>query len=214
MKNKKLFLSFVAAAALLLISFAYKPLSLSESTAVKHLRAKIKSTILPGAPTHTVEVSDLMTLENIAGAKSKDKAYEKKYHPDEIKIKNEKVKEGDLVTIKECWIHLVGSESDNDYHIQISGSKSNTTACLIIEIPPKSSDKKLSAQFKVLRKKLEKYHTDKLLPQPLHATVTGQFFFDDDHVEKENAGGRRGKDGMKATNLWEVHPVTDLTMLN
>ena len=212
MKNKKLFFFFVAA-ALLLISFAYKPLSLSESTAVKHLRAKIKSSILSGAPTHTVEVNDLMSLQNIPGAKSKDKAFEKKYHPDEIKIKNEKVKEGDLVTIKECWIHLVGSESDNDYHIQISESKSNTAKCLVIEIPPKSSDKKLSAQFKELRKKLEKYHTDKLLTQPLHVTVTGQFFFDDDHVEKENAGGRRGKKGMKATNLWEVHPVIDLSII-
>ena len=213
MKNKKLFF-FFAAAAVLLISFAYKPFPAAESTAVKHLRAKIKTTVLQGAPTHTVEVSDLMALENIAGAKSKDKAFEKKYHPDEIKIKNQKLKEGDLVTIKECWIHLVGSESDHDYHIQISESKTNTAECLVIEIPPRSGDKKLSAKFKAMRKKLEKYYTDKLLAQPLHAAVTGQFFFDDDHVEKDNAGGGRGKKGMKATNLWEVHPVTDLTILN
>ncbi|MBI4930863.1 MAG: hypothetical protein HY841_08890 [Bacteroidetes bacterium] len=153
-----------------------------------------------------------MALENIPGAKSKDKAYENKYHADEIQVKNQKLKEGDIVTIKECWIHLVGSESDNDYHIQISGNKTNTTQCLVIEIPPKSSDKKLSSKFKELRKKLEKHHTDKLLSQPLRVSVTGQFFFDDDHVEKTNAGGGRGKDGMKATNLWEVHPVTDLSI--
>jgi hypothetical protein len=43
-----------------------------------------------------------------------------------------------------------------------------------------------------------------VMQHPVYVTVTGILFFDDAHVGDQP----RGKKGMKAATLWELHPVT------
>jgi hypothetical protein len=43
-----------------------------------------------------------------------------------------------------------------------------------------------------------------VLQHPVYVTVTGILFYDDSHV----GDPPRGKMGMKAATLWELHPVT------
>jgi hypothetical protein len=42
------------------------------------------------------------------------------------------------------------------------------------------------------------------MQHPVYVTVTGILFYDDSHV----GDAPRGKKGMKAATLWELHPVT------
>jgi hypothetical protein len=46
-----------------------------------------------------------------------------------------------------------------------------------------------------------------VMQHEVYVTVTGQLFFDDAHVGDEP----RGKKNMKAANLWELHPVVDIS---
>jgi hypothetical protein len=43
-----------------------------------------------------------------------------------------------------------------------------------------------------------------VMQHPVYVTVTGILFYDDSHV----GDAPRGKKGMKAATLWELHPVT------
>jgi hypothetical protein len=43
-------------------------------------------------------------------------------------------------------------------------------------------------------------------PKAVYVTVTGQLFYDDSHI----GDPPRGKKGMHAATLWELHPVTDI----
>ena len=50
-----------------------------------------------------------------------------------------------------------------------------------------------------------------IVKTPIHVDVTGQLFYDDDHVTHPG-GPRRGKHGQKAATLWELHPVTAIKL--
>src|ERR1017187_4469158 len=114
------------------------------------------------------------------------------------------------------WLHLVAGETDGDYHIQISGSVVTGDQCLIVEVPnpdPKvTASADLQPKFAAVRDLIKtKMLAGKdpsvggsVLQHPVYVTVSGILFYDDSHVGDQP----RGKKGMKAATLWELHPVT------
>ncbi len=125
--------------------------------AVEHERWERKTTIAKNARWRFATASEIMSLENVPGAIQKDKDYDAKFYENKMGIRH--LMEGQIITIKKCYIHLVGDESDNDYHIQINDSKSNITKCMIIEIleGKQVANKTMAKKFDALRAKLLPY---------------------------------------------------------
>ena len=128
---------------------------------------------------------------------------------------NLNIHEGELITTT-GWLHLIAGESDGDYHIQISASPTDGNNCIIVEVPNSDAefvaDAALRPQFEQVRTFLKtKTLANKdpssggsVMTHPPFVQVTGQLFYDDSHV----GDAPRGKKGMKAATLWELHPVT------
>ena len=53
----------------------------------------------------------------------------------------------------------------------------------------------------------EPFATGSRLVHPVMVQVTGQLFYDDSHIGYQP----RGKQGMRAATLWEIHPVTSIS---
>ena len=183
-------------------------------------RWPIKTSVAPGADlAHPKQIAfpDLVSLEDPPGVTHNDSRYQSNLIPPFENSEN--LKEGDIVSTT-GWIHLVAGEADGDFHIQVSDSKSSGNRCLIVEVPKDDpafeSDEKLRARCS----KVRKFITEKVLlgatpsesgtviKEPVFVKVTGQLFFDDAHVGDKP----RGKKGMKAATLWELHPVTDIKL--
>ena len=127
------------------------------------------------------------------------------------------IHEGELITTT-GWLHLVAGESDGDYHIQISASATDGNNCIIVEVPNPDpayvATAALRPQFEQVRTFLktktlankEPSSGGSVMAHPPFVQVTGQLFYDDSHV----GDPPRGKKGMKAATLWELHPVTSM----
>src|ERR1035441_10585788 len=111
---------------------------------------------------------------------------------------------------------LLAGETYGDYHIQISDSDSTGDHCLIVEVPnpdPKfTASADLQPKFAAVRDLIKtKMLAGKdpsvggsVMQHPVYVTVSGILFYDDSHV----GDPPRGKKGMHAATLWELHPVT------
>jgi hypothetical protein len=159
-----------------------------------------------------VALADLLTFAEPDGVSKDDSRYQKKRI--EAKVHGN-FQEGQLITTT-GYLHLIAGEGDGDYHIQISASPDSGDHCLIVEVPFGDPDfvtsPELRPQFDAVRAFLkEKTLAGKdpspggsILQHPPYVTVTGVLFYDDSHV----GDPPRGKKGMKAATLWELHPVT------
>jgi len=112
------------------------------------------------------------------------------------------------------------AENDGDYHIQISPTHNDAqgTDFLIIEVPTPETefvaDASLHAPLEAVRSLIrervlqgrEPSTRGSVLTHPACVEVAGQLFYDDAHVGDQP----RGKRGMKAATLWELHPVTHI----
>ncbi len=133
--------------------------------------------------------------------------------------------EGDIVTIR-GWLQLVafesGADGDEDYHIQISASQEDGSNCIIVEAPnpdyvedaalkQESSDIRLWVRTQLLHdpQKQPSANGNKMI-HPVYVVATGQLFFDATHKQSGDPGGGRGKRGMNAGTVWELHPLTKL----
>jgi hypothetical protein len=157
-------------------------------------------------------LTDLLALADAPGVAHNDKRYESARIPAKA---GDKFPEGMLITIT-GWLHLVAGETDGDYHIQISDSATTGDHCLIVEVPnpdPKfTSSADLQPKFAAVRDMIKaKMLAGKdpspggsVMQHPCYVTVSGIVFYDDAHV----GDAPRGKKGMKAATLWELHPVT------
>jgi hypothetical protein len=176
-------------------------------------------TSLPDKPvSKTVAIASLIALPDPPDVKKNDQRYQAARIPS---FQNQlSVKEGDLVTTS-GWLHLVGGEADGDYHIQISANLGSGDNCLIVEVP-NTSEKFVSAaalrpKFAVVRdfikakllRGLEPSANGSVMNHPVYVKITGQLFYDDSHV----GDPPRGKKGMHAATLWELHPVTGIAFV-
>jgi len=127
--------------------------------------------------------------------------------------------EGTIVTV-EGWLQLVALEKDGDYHVQISARPEDGNNCIIVEVPKDASAFELDPDLRnrsarvrervreVLPRNAEPPDRGVLVPRRVRVRVTGQLFFDDAHV----GDPPRGKRGMKAATLWEIHPITAIEL--
>jgi hypothetical protein len=157
-------------------------------------------------------LTDLLALPDAPGVTHNDKRYDSARIPAQA---GDKFPEGQLVTTT-GWLHLVAGETDGDYHIQISASATTGDHCLIVEVPnpdPKFTpsadlEPKFAAVRDLIKTKMlagkDPSVSGSVMQHPVYVTVTGILFFDDAHVGDQP----RGKKGMKAATLWELHPVT------
>jgi hypothetical protein len=200
---KKFLLFFVTLLVVSLISWS-----------VDHHRWPIKTTPHKKTGPLTVELSDLINMPDPPGVTMNDSRYETALIPAFTNPLG--IKEGDLVKT-EGYMYLVALETnDDEYHIQISGSKTSGDNCFIVEVPdPKNTNDQ------TLKTKYEKVRTfirDKILHGSTPGTggnliggrayiyVKGQLFFDASHTHNQI----RGKKGMRSNSLWEIHPIIDM----
>ena len=159
-----------------------------------------------------VALTDLLALPDAPGVTHNDKRYQSARIPAQA---GDKFPEGKLITTT-GWLHLVAGEGDGDYHIQISDSATTGDHCLIVEVPnpdpkftasadlqPKASAVRGLIKTRMLAGK-DPSVSGSVMQHPVYVTVSGILFYDDSHVGDQP----RGKKGMKAATLWELHPVT------
>lgn len=179
-------------------------------------RWSIKSTVVSIAALKNpqpVDLSDLLALTDARGVTKNDANYQDKLIP--VAANAAGLKEGDIVVV-EGWLHLVAKEpNDCEYHIQISDSQTDGDQCLIVEVPLEHVVSVPAAGLRSRVKAVRSFVRTKLLKgkepgsggnvmqHPPYVRVVGQLFFDDYHIGDQ----ARGKRGMKAATLWEIHPV-------
>jgi hypothetical protein len=124
------------------------------------------------------------------------------------------VQEGEVVET-EGWIHLIALEADGDYHIQMTASATDGNQNLIVEVPcgqegfvgSKSLRKRFEDVRAFIREKMlkgkEPGSGGNVMNSPPYVHLRGQWFYDAPHF----GGNPRGKRGMKAATIWEIHPV-------
>ncbi len=159
-----------------------------------------------------VPFDSLILLADPPGVKKNDPRYQDAFVPT---FQNSlHLEEGAMVRVN-GWLHLIAYETDGDFHIQISGSESSGDHCLIVEVPYPSYVKSAPNLRNVcasVRSYIKKHILKGKDPSPsgtvlkkaVSVSVTGQLFYDDSHVGDKP----RGKKGMHAATLWEIHPVT------
>lgn len=199
-----------------------------DSTA-KHDRWSIKTSIDSAAAQLAPKAIEIAALEHrgpVQLSVSDESTFDAKLVP---KVAGDEFYEGEVVST-EGYIHLVAFESDDsDYHIQMNENATNEAtdllSCVVVEIPhPKAAaSSALGDDFAAARKLIRDKCFAGAQPtgtvkQPLHVRVTGQLFFDLYHMfHSKDPGGGRGKavdhHPMKATTIWEIHPVTRIELL-
>jgi hypothetical protein len=161
-----------------------------------------------------IALADLLAMKDAEGVTHNDKRFATVRIPGN---NGDKFPEGKLVSTT-GWLHLVAGESDGDYHIQISDTQESGDHCLVVEVPNEgekfTKDAALQPKFQAVRELIktkmlagkEPSAGGSVMQHPVYVTVTGVMFFDDAHVGDQP----RGKKGMKAATLWELHPVTGI----
>ncbi len=161
----------------------------------------------------SVKIQDLISFANAPGVAQNDSRYQDARIP---AFSNPlKINEGELITTS-AWLRLVAAEDDGDYHIQLTAGQHDATGCLISEVPKDDPAFVKSGAVRQQAAVVRAFIRDRLfqgqeparregsmLTGSAYVTITGQFFFDDPHV----GDPPRGKRGMKASTLWELHPV-------
>jgi hypothetical protein len=176
-------------------------------------RWQVKTSVPEGSATaQVVALADLLAIPDAAGVTRNDKRFQLERIPAQAGMKHA---EGAVISTT-GWLHLVAGESDGDYHIQLSASATSGDPCLIVEVPDpdplfvKSAD--LLPEFETVRSFIrarllagkDPSASGSVMRHPVFVRVTGILFYDDSHV----GDAPRGKKGMKAATLWELHPVT------
>ena len=113
------------------------------------------------------------------------------------------------------------SADDDDYHVQIR-TVDDPLLCFIAEIPngkfvtQKALAKTVDKYRKVIRDRLYNGKVPNGKEPPNGTTkvrLTGQLFLDSHHESENDPSGGRGSGPCKVTNVWEIHPITKVEVL-
>lgn len=179
-----------------------------------HHRWPIKTHPLHRTNPNKQKLLDIVNLGDPPGVTMNDSRYENEIIP--AFPNSLHLKEGDYVRI-EGYMHLVAYEdNDDEYHIQLSGTKESGNNCLIVEVPhPKNvDDAGLKANYEAVRSFVrekilngnEPSKGGNVIGGRAYVYVIGQLFYDDSHTHNQV----RGKKGMRSNTLWEVHPIVKM----
>ena len=182
--------------------------SISALAQVVHERWPIKTSyhVLSDKP-RKIKLSTLLKLKMpVVPPGEKQKDYDAKLLPG----KSRTFREGDFVETT-GWIHYILHEGDDDYHVQVSGSSQTGDNCVIVEIPDpvNASDADLRDHWTAARTFIESLNKGKPAPksgkavEAVFVKIRGQLFYDLSHTVNQ----KRGRGGMKAGTIWEIHPV-------
>ena len=175
----------------------------------------------------TLGLNDLLALAQPTDVQHNDPRYQDARIPKSSNSSD--VKEGDLVTTT-GFLYLVATETDCDYHIQISNQPRTTTDhptanddCIVVEaprpdlVPSADLQQKVTALRDYIKTKImrgaEPSNNGSVMIHSVCVRVTGQLFYDDAHVGKGGKVELRGKKGMHSQTLWELHPITDFQIV-
>jgi hypothetical protein len=176
-------------------------------------RWPIKTAAPTTSSAKTVPLEKLLSLQDVPGVRKNDPRYQSARIPQFI----EDLREGELIATA-GWLHLVAAESDGDYHIQISTSATDGSNCFIVEVPIDDPTFVTDAAVRQAANTVREWFKQKVLSgrdpspagsamqHPVYIEVVGALFYDDAHV----GDPPRGKKGMKAATLWELHPLTSI----
>lgn len=188
-------------------------------------RWAIKTTVVEDEEKQ-IEMADLVKLERLPNVKKKD--FEEKRLDLET---SQGYREGMMVETVGYIHYAHRDDNDSDYHVQMNDKPTNSLpdqeTCVIVEIPhPQAALEKNDEVLARLLADARKFIRDNCfegnepkgkVEPPLRVEVVGQLFYDLHHAPKDaggDPGGGRGKTldtgkpRMKATTLWEIHPVT------
>ena len=184
----------------------------------------LKSSVPAGSdfshPVHIALADLLMLGDPVPPIKKNDSRYSKTLIP---AFDNPfHLKEGDIVQT-EGWVYLIATEGKHcECHIQIANDSLNGSPCMVVEVPKpdaksiksptvraKAKSVRLLILYNLLNGK-EPSSGGTILKHPVYVRFTGQLFYDDYHIGDQP----RGKKGMKAANLWELHPVTAIEFVS
>ena len=179
----------------------------------------VKTSIVhPVSTAKAVDLKTLLELQNPPLTKAQKQDLQEHRLP---RQPGADMKEGDIVTVEGVVDRVKCSADDDDYHLQLR-TEDDATRCLIAEIP----NGKFATQ-KALAKTVDKYR--KYIRDSLYggkmpngkepsaankkARITGQLFFDSHHETKTSPGGGRGSGPCTVVNLWEIHPITSIEVI-
>jgi hypothetical protein len=185
----------------------------------------IKTSVVAGAldrDATAISLISLMDTTNPPLTTQQKKAIEKRLWAGHVTLEpsdggNVVKREGDIISV-EGFLYRARCQKDGDYHLEIGTHNSKDGPCLIVEVPDPDQidDNSLKARVSAVRRALDKLptgiFTGSASAKPVHVKITGQLFLDAPHIRKNDASGGRGTRHC-ATNIWEIHPVTDLQVI-
>ncbi len=216
----------VVVAVLLALGLVYGYAALAKEAEPGVARWAIKTSLPADADVsqpRDIPLLRLLILEDPPGIKPNDKRFRTTRIPEFPNSMD--LTEGEIISTS-GWLHLVAMEPDGDYHIQISYSRTDGNNCLIVEVPKDDPQfVKNSPQVRQCAGTVREFVRNQFLKgkalsvggvtvvEPaVYVKVTGQLFYDDYHVTEKKENQHRGKKGMKAKTLWEIHPVTKIEL--
>jgi hypothetical protein len=189
-------------------------------------RQGIKNSVRNGALNQTPQVISLESLMDNANpqlSRAQKRALDNRRWGGRLIVsKNDgdsvTLRDGDMITV-EGFLYHGRCQKDGDWHLEIGTVNRRGSPCLIVESPDpdRIDDGDLKALAKQVREVIDRLPAGIFARQasgpPVRVSITGPLFLDVRHIQANRPGGGRGT-GLCATNVWEVHPITDLTVLD
>lgn len=200
-------------------AFAEETCTFENGEARWSIKTSVPDGALDGAAVQ-VELSDLIQLQNPRLSKKQKEALQDVRWSEPIKIGagDSPFHEGDIISVT-GFLYRVRCQKDGDFHLEIGTASDREQAdCLIVEVPDPEQvgDTGLKAHVEAVRQNLKQVPASIFHSRPTDAPVpvqiTGQLFLDATHIGNGAPGGGRGTNGC-ATNVWEIHPITDVQEL-
>jgi hypothetical protein len=183
-------------------------------------RWSIKTSVPSGALTQEVKEVDLQSLidsPNPILSQKQKAAIANRRWAGRLSVSDKEgndisLKEGDMISV-EAFLYRARCQKDGDFHLEIGVTDKKGSHCLIVEVPDpeETAEDGLKERVVGVRQALDSLDqgifsgTASAVP----VKITGQFFLDAHHIGAGDPGGNRGTKHC-ATNVWEIHPVTDL----
>jgi hypothetical protein len=215
----------LAAAAVLLV-FSCGPLFARECNFVRgEARWGIKTSVVAGALNahpRPIKLISLMNASNPVLSPQQKRAIAKRRWTGRVNLEGSNgrrvlKREGDLIRV-EGFLYRARCQSDGDYHLEIGTRSTRDAPCFIAEAPHPSQInnralKKLAANVRGTLDRLPGgIFTGNRNTRPIKVRISGQLFLDAPHIRQHDEGGGRGTRRC-ATNVWEIHPITSLQVI-
>jgi hypothetical protein len=108
------------------------------------------------------------------------------------------------------WVRRVRNETDGDWHVEMTQTKSTPDSlCVVVEIPPAADSPMFAAARTALEGLLDTPLTKAVndFPKPVQVKMVGAAFYDGEHRRGSPNRSLGTAHGRCNQTLWELHPV-------